>query len=276
MKKKNIKKGRLATYTIFGLASVSLIAVGFSAWIIQSDTVEALGDVTVQVAEVDNQRVQILEATMTDDAFKLDAAANDTTGPIVWDGTNSEDLQLGFTFQWATTESANFNGINYRLIATDTVDNGEGTQVADPALSNFVSDTADTLISFPGRFRADAETRDVLIPTTAIGKNGDEWEVKKQHIYYNANSTGLTEVTDSQEITQGKYNVHVQLGVDLVSERYTATVTASFVWGSLFGNQNPSLYATNGNVDTVISNLNALKDAIDGKKFAFELTHPAN
>lgn len=280
MKKKNIKKGRLATYTIFGLASVSLIAVGFSAWIVQTDIVVTLDEVTVQVAEVDNQIVQILEAEMTDGSFKLEPAKDDDVGPIVSDGENYEDLSLGFVFQWAIEDSPNFNGINYRLIATETIDNGTGTQITDPTLSDFVETNGDTLITFPGRFIADDDddNTDILIPVSSIGTNGSTgaWEVKTEDAYYTvSSSTGLTQVTDEVEIDKGNYNIHVHLNTDAVNERFTATVVAKFSWGSAFDYKNPSLFATNENVNTVETNLNTLKNGIDGKKFAFELTHPA-
>lgn len=274
MKKKNIKKGRLATYTIFGLASVSLIAVGFSAWIVQTDIVETLGNVTVEVADVDNQTVSILEATMTDGTFKLDAAYDDDEGPIVWDETNFEDLSLGFEFQWAINESANFNGIFYRLVETTTGSEQILKAFTEGDYENEKNIDTANLVTFPGKFGSENE-KYCIIPEEAIvtdSSTGDSnFAVDSESnpitdYYWKVNVNSITAGT------AGEHNVHVEL--EKGTENFKATVTANFVWGSLFENKNPSL-ANYDNYTTILGYLGVLEE-IKGKTFAFELTHPAN
>ena len=91
MKKFNLKKGRALSATVLGLAALSLVGVGFSAWVIQTEKTASIESITVSVAEVKNNTVTIAGAVDgTNNSFKLDAAYGDDKGDIIAEGVTAE------------------------------------------------------------------------------------------------------------------------------------------------------------------------------------------
>lgn len=81
-----------ATGLLLGLAGVSLLTVGFSAWIITglaepTDSTQ----VDVSVGQAINKKMA-LSAIVTDGQLSFDAITDDTTGPIIAQNSNGEDL----------------------------------------------------------------------------------------------------------------------------------------------------------------------------------------
>ena len=81
-----------ATGLLLGLAGVSLLTVGFSAWIITglaepTDSTQ----VDVSVGQTINKKMT-LSAKVIDGQLSFDAITDDTTGPIIAQNSKGEDL----------------------------------------------------------------------------------------------------------------------------------------------------------------------------------------
>ena len=95
-----VTKTKIITCSLLGLASVSLFSVAFSSFIVTNDQLTATsGNVTVTVGDVVDESISITELSITDPTIAFEPEENDTEGPIIWDGTNSEDLDFAFTFK---------------------------------------------------------------------------------------------------------------------------------------------------------------------------------
>lgn len=84
MKKRKIQKGRALSIMTLGLAAVSLVSVGFSAWVIQMEANVTASQITASVAEVENQTVTFETITLGNDtSIHFDAADGDNKGSII-------------------------------------------------------------------------------------------------------------------------------------------------------------------------------------------------
>ena len=275
MLKKKIKKGRLTTYAIFGLASVSLIAVGFSAWIIQNVDVKETSNITVNVAGTENQAVTLSDVKMIDPDFVLDAEFGDNKYPIIIDqgNTKGEDLHVSFSFQFEKSKASQFKGITYRLV----------DKTNDKSLSTYAHNYENHLV-FPGRFISEDVTGATYYPLIPANMINSEGNIVSSFINYQVSQSSYS-VSDTSN-----YNLKVSLeknsvneGTPAVAVEYIkATVDAYFRWGSIFGGVNPSRYGEdfNATLDAnfadateVVDLLNQIKTNVDSKPFAFEISH---
>lgn len=275
MLKKKIKKGRLTTYAIFGLASVSLIAVGFSAWIIQNVDVKETSNITVNVAGTENQAVTLSDVQMIDNEFVLDAELGDNKYPIIIDqgNTKGEDLHVSFSFKFEKSKAAQFKGITYRL-----VDN-----TADKSLSTYANNNENYIV-FPGAFTSEDDTGVTyypLIPANMINTDGS---IATSFINYEVSQSSFALAnTSTYNLKVSLESVTVNEGDPAVEVNYIkATVNAYFRWGSKFGGVNPCRYGEgfNATLDAnfedaseVVEVLDGIKENIDLKPFAFEISH---
>ena len=225
-------KVKILTGSLFGLVAVSLVGVAFSSWVIQSTSSVEFDGFTVSVSEVSDKRFVISKITSTDQDIVFDAKDGDTTPPIVWDGTdNKEDLTFNFSF----TISDVLNAGNF------TKDVGVYIKWDNlPAYSNLIGEI---YITAPQRNRnalTDSNTS-LFAYKTGTPLPGDE-------------GNGLTFEASGDDNT------------DL-----TVTAEYSFAWGTKFEGKNPSEFATDGNLSTVLNALKELK-ALNGQKFKITLT----
>lgn len=95
---------KLVALGLSSFMGIGLTSTGFAAWVISKDASEA-PEGNVNVAIITDSSVQIkLNSPATEDTennkwnlnddFSFDAAKDDNTGRIRWDGTNSEDLKI--------------------------------------------------------------------------------------------------------------------------------------------------------------------------------------
>lgn len=270
MKKMNSKK-LIATLCI-SLGCISLVGVGLSAWIIQSNSVETSNDITVSVADAENQLVTIEGLSLTDDSIYLDAKEGDNVAPIKHSQDDNglvEDLTLAFEFKINKATMNNFNGIHYRLI-----DN-----TGDNSLATFVNDN-EALIVMPGAFTSEDETGETYYPLVLDNLiNSDGGIVSgSETTYYNATQSSTTSPGDSSN-----HNIQVSLSETVEGEvtYINFEITLSLKWGSTFGGVNPSLYregvsATLDAIESaeeVIDNIKTVQDGINNKAFAIEISH---
>lgn len=236
-----IKHNKILTYSMLGLAAVSLVGVAFSSWLVQEIQGAKVQNITVSVADVQDKSLIITEAKLDEnnDTFLFDAKKDDTTGPIIYTGnTGGEDLTFGITFKVekalnaeGTAAADHFGGVYVKWeVTNDTAGQALKSAITENYIVSPLSDSDAALPSF-----------------TTIG-------------------------ADSGTIVS-KNNVEVTYDADTVTKTtLTVSVTFSFAWGSVTGTKNPGEYATDSaTTQTALQVLNALQTA-NNAKFNIVLT----
>lgn len=232
-----LNKGKLLGIVAAGLSTVSLMGVGFAAWVITGGANKDIGNIQITVANTKDNSIKFTSASVSKDnpTISFDAKKDDTTGPITGDGTNDEDLNFSIEYKLTCPDASKFGGVKaYMTIEDATKENSAGKALADAIgsknyliapLSTSTSDTDKTAI-------ASTLTTNIDDPNTA-------------------------------KLPNKKYSTTVENGTD--SSTYNFTTVFSFNWGSAFKNQNPSEFATADNVETVKTDLAALEVASTAK-----------
>ena len=229
-------KVKILTGSLFGLAAVSLVGVAFSSWVIQSTSTKTFNSFNVSVSDVSDKRLVISEITSADSKIVFDAKKDDDEGPIVWDGESYEDLTFNFSFT-----------ISDVLNAESKFTKDVGVYIKWENHSDYDTLIGENYITAPQRNEANALT----------DSDASLFEYKTGEAFQGGNN-GLTFAASGEGNT------------DL-----TVTATYSFAWGSAFEvegiNLNPSEFANDENLSTVLTALEKLK-ALNGKKFTITLT----
>ena len=237
MKKNKLTKGRTLSAVVLGLAAVSLIGVGFSAWVIQTQTTADIESVTVSVGDVKNNSIALNGARVTDSSFLLDADVNDNSGAIIYEGTATEnDYSWAISFSMdltekqaydasATNNQQIFKGITIKTTEKYTVSEG------DTPLYTFTQAESANLLTLPVVF---GETQMPLIDKDALNFN------ESSTTLYYKNASGTVTTSDSSNA-----NIIVTINKALKQDSttiYTYTVSAQFKlgWGSKYLGYNPS------------------------------------
>ena len=237
-----IKHNKILTYSMLGLAAVSLVGVAFSSWLVQETQGAKVENITVSVADVQDKSLIITDAKVDENnsTFLFDARKDDTTGPIIYTGdTGGEDLTFGITFK--VEKALNANG-------TAAADNFGGVYVKWEVTNDTAGQALRTAIT-SNYIVSPLTDSDVALPSfTTIG-------------------------ADSGTTTVSGTNVQVIYGADTTTNTtLTVSVTFSFAWGSKTGGQNPGEYATDsGTTQTALQVLNDLQ-AANKAKFNIVLT----
>lgn len=222
-----LNKGKLLGIVAAGLSTVSLLGVGFAAWVINGGDKKDTGSIQITVADTVDHSITFGSVSVSEPAISFDAKMDDKTGPITGNGKNDEDLNFSIEYTLTCADKSKFGGVKaYMTIADATSENTAGKALADA-------------ISAPNNYLiAPLSTSDADKTTIA------------------SNLTSTTEDTNDG-LTNKKYSTTVTG----TGPTYTFTTVFSFNWGNAFGNQNPSVYATESNKATVLDALEALKDA---------------
>ena len=243
-------KGKTIGIVAASLAAISLVGVGFSAWVINGTTGGSTGDITVNVADVQDKRVQISDAKVNEGKVKFDSN-NRTGGILSGDGQNAEDLSFAISYTvknytttnkftiyayFSTESSAKFKDVVDKRLITLPTGIGDGTTTGGTITKG------NGVLTFDG---TKAPTSDSGITTT------------------------ISETT--------------------IGDTYTVTQTFKFGWGKAFASKNPcevtntdDIYdyektdkIIKGNVDTLKKKLSYLKNEI-GTNASFKLTLSAD
>lgn len=230
-----IKHNKILTYSMLGLAAVSLVGVAFSSWLVQEIQGAKVENITVSVADVQDKSLIITDAKVDESnkTFLFDAKEDDTTGPIIYTGnTGGEDLTFGITFKVekalnadGTAAADHFGGVYVKWEVT----NDAAGQALKSAITNdyIVSPLSDS---------------NVALPEFTIGS---------------ASGTNVQVTYKADTETKTTLNV---------------SVTFSFAWGSVTDGDNPGVYATDSaTTQTALQVLNALQTA-NKAKFNIVLT----
>lgn len=116
-----LNKGKAIGIVSLSLAAVSLAGVGFSAWVISGTTGKDTGTVNVEVADIQDKRIAIKDATVTDNKIKFDA---DGTGTLLSNSNGNQDLNFKVQFTVEAQKEASFLGVKAYLKS------GEGLKTA--------------------------------------------------------------------------------------------------------------------------------------------------
>lgn len=115
-------KGKLIGIVAASLSAVSLMGVGFASWIVTgAEGSAANGNITVSVADVQDQRVTITDAKVADDNKTINFDAKGDGGLLKPSGTVAEDLTFGIEFKLKLGANAkdSFSGIKAYVTGTD-------------------------------------------------------------------------------------------------------------------------------------------------------------
>lgn len=247
-------KGKTIGFVTAGLAVVSLIGVGFSAWVVNgnSSNVTTDGNVTVSVADITDKRITISKLTLNaNGGIKFDAAAGDATGPIVSKGS-AEQLSFNITFTLdVPAANSNFKNIE-AYMSTDNSDSTKKSAFETAITKNFIG----TPVKYESSHTTASSSATKLIPD---GKS------------LSSDVTSGTEVTLTDKTTNQAFETKCKKNTD---GKYDFDVTFNFQWGSAFGEVNPSHvgetnYPEKATLKTVDEAINALKlmKTFDGIKF---------
>lgn len=248
-------KGKTIGFVTAGLAVVSLIGVGFSAWVVNgnSSNVTTDGNVTVSVADITDKRITISKLTLNaNGGIKFDAAANDATGPIVSDGVEQLSFNIKFPLLDVPAANSNFKNIE-AYMSTDESDSTKKSAFEDAigSTNNFIV----TPVQYQSSHDTASSNATELIPE---GKS------------LSSDVTSGTEVTLTDE-TNKAFETKCKKTSD---GKYDFNVTFNFQWGSAFGGMNPSHvgetdYPKSATLKTADEAINALKKmkTFDGIKF---------
>lgn len=212
-----LNKGKLLGIVAAGLSTVSLMGVGFAAWVINGGDNKDVENITITVAGTQDNTITFDPApTLTDGTINFDAKANDTTGPITWDGTHSEKLNFKIEYTIKCVNTEKFDGVKAYM----TIDNA--TSGAGKALADAI------------------ETKNYLIAPLSTEKAAS---VKI------ANSlTAETNDLNTDQLPNKKYETTV---TKTDNTSYKFTTKFSFNWGTAFGKMNPSEFATTDETFTI-------------------------
>lgn len=221
-----LNKGKLVGVVAASLSAVSLMGVGFASWVLNGGDKQDVGDITITVADTEDNSITFVKDPaphlIADGGIKFDAKENDTTGPITWDGKNSEKLNFTIEYTINCVNPEKFGGVK-AYMTIDNATSGAGKALADA-------------IGSKNYLIAPLSTEKTAIATSLTAETND---------------------ANTDELTNKKYETTVAK----TNTSYKFTTKFSFNWGSTFDKKNPSEYATTDNLTTAKDALTELQSA---------------
>lgn len=121
-----LNKGKKVGIVICALASISLVGIGFSTWIIQTRTESKVDNISVTVAETKNASIVISEASASDDKVNFDADYNKHTADSLISCGSSDTEDLSFTLKYTVTVGTSVSSFEIKAAIDDTTSAGGG------------------------------------------------------------------------------------------------------------------------------------------------------
>ena len=200
------------TIGIATFSAVALIATGTAAFILVTGGSDSLdGSISVDVKDNSIELDAYVGSVGTNTvSYTFDAAANDTTGRVQWDGAHTESLTSTITVSIKPAEGANITQaeINdgYSLSYTVKVTNDDS--------GNFAK-----YVTTKGTSEEKTATSEEFLQLTSSAPTGSDIA-----------NTDLVSVGEANAIAMP------------TGESTTTTFNLNFAWDSFFNYQNPSLY----------------------------------
>lgn len=233
-----LNKGKLVGVVAASLSAVSLMGVGFAAWIINGTTPGTTGDISVTVAAIEDKRI-IVESAKSEGNLVFEAASEDTSGTIQAKPNSSAPV-LNFKVAYTVKLGKGLSDFNI---------NAKWTLGADSASIALGQAITNRYLASP------LSASDVLVSTKA--GHGTE---------YSADTDNKTHINIFSTAT-----AKADPDVDGFSV-YNVETVFHFAWGSKTESRNPSYYDnTTEHTTAALEALNGLK-AANGAKFTITLT----
>lgn len=220
------------------LASISLVGVGFSTWIIETRTDSKVDNITVTVADTKNASIIISDASASDNIVKFDADHSKTKGGLISCGsTDTEDLS--FTLTYNVTVGTSVSSFEIKAAIDDT--SNAGNDKYNQAVNTY------KYISLPDTLGLKTGTDNSAVCFSNTSTTGND---------------GLTFATPTDDSTAQ-------------TKTYSVTQVFSFSWGEAFNKKNPvevsstdSIYSYTGTsgsnakatIETLTANTKGLKN----------------
>lgn len=231
-----LNKGKLIGVVAASLSAVSLMGVGFASWVLNGATPGTTGDISVTVADVEDNKI-IVETPTADGNLVFEAATGDDEGTIK---TKAESPAPVLNFKVVYTVKLGKGLSDFNINAKWTL----GTDTASVALGEAITNK---YLASP------LSTSDVLVST----KTGHGTAYTP-----GANNTTSTNIYSTSTPVSDVDGFSV----------YNVETVFHFAWGSKTGNKNPSYYDdTTEHTTAALEALNGLK-AANGAKFTITLT----
>lgn len=231
------KTNKIVMYSLIGLATVSLAAVGFSSWIIDGSIDSSNNNVTVNVSNAEDRTTLIELGTCdTNISFDYDKESTNPNPNIIFDDNATTDEDLEFYLVYTIESNSSLKDGKHRISISfdETTKNVYSTL---NATNKYIDYSCLTDFSF------------------ILGEAGDNI---------------ATETTDLKNITN-KLVYNDATGFTSA----TVTSTFTFAWGEYFNGKNPCEYG-NGVGDKVETDyaekLKHFNNAVQNKKFNINVT----
>lgn len=233
-----LNKGKKIGILACVLASFSLVGVGFSTWIINTQQGSQANGINVTVAETKNASIVISNASATDNTVKFDANDSSSKGNLI------------------TCNSGASEDLNFTLIYTVTV----GTSVTSFEIKAGIDDSTNV---GGGKYTQAVETYKYIELPTTLGLKKDSSDGSKACF-----TSSSTTSSDGLSFTSSD-DTGAQTKTYVVTQKFT------FSWGEAFAKKNPvevsssdSIYTystttskgstANATVDTLTANTKGL------------------
>lgn len=231
-----LNKGKLIGVVAASLSAVSLMGVGFASWVLNGATPDTTGNISVTVANVEDNRIIVEDATPVG-SLVFEAATGDTEGTITTKAESPAPV-LNFKVVYTVKLGKGLSDFNINAkwtLGTDTASVALGTAITNHYLASPLS-TSDTPVS------------------TSAGHG----------TVYSDDADNKTHTNIYSKSTKGS-------DADGFSV-YSVETFFHFAWGTKTETKNPSYYDDSTEHTTAaLEALNGLK-AANGAKFTITLT----
>ncbi len=229
-----LNKGKKFGIFAISLASISLIGIGFSSWIINTTNTATATSISVTVADTKDVSITISEAAVdsNNDSVNFDANYSNHTSASLLTCNNSDTEDLSFA-------------ISYKVKV--------GYSASTWEIKAAIDDTAGG-----NKFTSAVASKYIVLPTT-LGLKTSSTDGSK--ICFSSTSTTGKDGLSFSNPTADSEN----------SKTYSVTQTFTFSWGEAFASKNPvgvttsdSIYynssSSNATLDTLTANTKGLKN----------------
>lgn len=204
-------KGKLIGVVAASLSAVSLMGVGFASWIITGNDPVDVGNITVEVGDVIDNRITITEAKVVQGAsgIKFDAVTptSAVTKPLLT-ASNGSTQNLSFKLSYKVTNGTDTNGFKIKTY----IKAAEGKNLPD-----FSTAVAKKYIEMPANLGLTSENA----------------------------ATALTKEKGAPKTATG---TGVDPAVTGTAGVYTVEQTFTFSWGEAFAKANPTYLTENSDI----------------------------
>lgn len=239
-----------ATTLLLGLTGISILTVGFSAWIITGLAGEKSAEnITVNVAEAINSKVEFKSLKIVDPIVKFEPLNNYTGGVFDKQTQETEDMVFGVNFTLGN--ALNSDGLDFTDYMKTTKLEFEFTCSKQSEFNSVT--TSKYIISPLSKSSADDINFSTAILSETTTVNYEISGETPQHEYLKKKV-----ILKKNQTTNNDLDVELEYG---------------FGWGEFFNFRNPSELKEASEATDYINALNDLKTKLNGSTFTLKIIH---